>query len=101
MGFGDKGPCDTVEFYDVEEDTWERMPNMKNARCGHSMSHLDGALAVVGGHHSNTSLTSVEAFRGSQWEIALNIGGEGRHYFAAVDISPELASTFDACKPTI
>jgi len=99
MGLDDKGPCNTVEFYDVEEDIWERMPAMVNARCGHSMSHLNGVLTVFGGHHNGTSITNVEEFKRDQWENTFNTGGEGRHYFASADIPPEWAPTFDACNP--
>ena len=99
MGLDDKGPCDTVEFYDVEEDIWERMPTMVNARCGHSMSHLNGMLTVFGGHHNGTSITNVEEFQTNEWENTYNTGGEGRHYFASADIPPEWAPTFDTCNP--
>ena len=99
MGLDDKGPCDTVEFYDVEEDIWERMPAMVNPRCGHSMSHLNGVLTVFGGHHNGTSITNVEEFKRDQWENTFNTGGEGRHYFGSADIPPEWAPTFDACNP--
>ena len=95
MGLEDKGPCGSVEFYDVAEDKWELMPPLASTRCGHTMSHLDGFLTVLGGHHNGTSITRVEEFTGGSWEeTSINIGGEGRHYFGAVDISSELAQTF-------
>lgn len=99
MGLDDKAPCSTTEFYDLEEDTWEPMPSMVSPRCGHAMSHLNGVLTVVGGHHSDFSITSVEQFTEGAWGETINLGGEGRHYFGAVDIPAELAQTFDACKP--
>ena len=38
MGLEDKGPCGSVEFYDVAEDKWELMPPLASPRCGHTMS---------------------------------------------------------------
>ena len=99
MALDDKTPCNTVEFYDVEEDTWENMPLMVNPRCGHKMSHLNEMLTVYGGHHNGTSITRVEEFVNSEWENTFNLGGEGRHYFGSADIPPELAQIMDACNP--
>lgn len=100
MSLDDKEPCDTVEFYDLEEGTWERMPPMAVPRCGHSITHLNGVLTVFGGHHNNneTSITNVEEFQGNQWELTYNTKGKGRHYFGSTDIPPEWTPTFESCK---
>lgn len=55
-------PCAILERYDPTFRTWERMPDMREARIDAGVAALGGKLYVVGGKGNGTASVSVEVF---------------------------------------
>lgn len=65
MGGYEKRPRayhDTVEYYNLESDTWHEVSNMSCKRYGAGVSVMDGILYAVGGYNGNIALDTVETY---------------------------------------
>jgi len=65
----------SVEFFDMNTHRWINLPNLSRGRRGHTMTTIDGKLAVVGGaatgfRGEEEYLDDVEVFDGRQWKRA-------------------------------
>ena len=84
-GNGDGLTLDTVEFYEIAEDSWKVVGSLNHARDSFPMS-LVGAQIVVTGGQSPLILTSVEIFNGVSWVEEMDELKTGRARHAAVSI---------------
>lgn len=67
----------SVEFFDMNTHRWVDLPDLSRGRRGHSMTTIDGQLAVVGGAaatgfrgEDTEYLGDVEVFDGRRWKRA-------------------------------
>jgi len=67
----------SVEFFDMNTHRWVDLPDLSRGRRGHSMTTIDGQLAVVGGvaptgfrGEQDEYLDDVEVFDGRRWKRA-------------------------------
>ena len=67
----------SVEFFDMNTHRWVDLPDLSRGRRGHSMTTIDGQLAVIGGVTSTgfrgeqeDYLDDVEVFDGRRWKRA-------------------------------
>merc|ERR1719445_480146 len=67
----------SVEFFDMNTHRWVDLPDLSRGRRGHSMTTIDGQLAVVGGvaatgfrGEQDEYLDDVEIFDGRRWKTA-------------------------------
>lgn len=67
----------SVEFFDLHTHSWIDLPGLSRGRRGHTMTTIDGQLAVVGGAaatgfrgEQEEYLDDVEIFDGRQWKSA-------------------------------
>ena len=70
-----RGNTSSVEFFDMHTHRWINLPNLSRGRRGHSMTTIDGQLAVVGGaatgfRGEEEYLDDVEVFDGRRWKRA-------------------------------
>merc|ERR1719352_1189739 len=57
-GFG--GGClDTVEVYDPQADSWQRVASMPRGLCGHAAAVMGGKIYVTGGVSQGSPVNSV------------------------------------------
>ena len=68
---------DTVEFFDINTHRWVDLPSLNRGRRGHTMTTIEGQLAVVGGvgnpglrGEREEILKDVEIFDGRRWKRA-------------------------------
>jgi len=65
----------SVEFFDMNTHKWINLPDLSRGRRGHTMTTIDGKLAVVGGSATGFRgeeeyLDDVEIFDGRRWRRA-------------------------------
>lgn len=70
-----RGNTSSVEFFDMNTHRWINLPNLSRGRRGHTMTTIDGKLAVVGGvatgfRGEEEYLDDVEVFDGRRWKRA-------------------------------
>jgi len=70
----------SVEFYDINSGQWLNLPSLDRSRRGHTMTTIDGSLAVAGGSsgtgRDTEFLDDVEVFDGKRWKRATyGLGG--------------------------
>ena len=53
---------DSVEFYNLQTQTWTELAPLKNARTEHGMAMIGGLVTVIGGVKDTEFLDSVEVF---------------------------------------
>ena len=64
-----------TEFYDLNTGRWVSLPGLSRGRRGHTITTVDGKLAVIGGSvtgpgGNNEFLKDVEMFNGREWKPA-------------------------------
>lgn len=69
------GNSTSVEFWDMKTDTWLDLPSLSRGRRSHSMTTIQGKMAVAGGVGTNRRgedefLDDVEIFDGKRWRRA-------------------------------
>lgn len=65
----------SVEFFDINTHRWVNLPNLSRGRRGHTMTTIEGQLAVAGGaavgpEGDTEYLDDVEIFDGRRWKRA-------------------------------
>ena len=70
-----RGNTSSVEFFDMNTHRWITLPNLSRGRRGHTMTTIEGKLAVVGGvatgfRGEEEYLDDVEVFDGRRWKRA-------------------------------
>jgi len=70
-----RGNTSSVEFFDMNTHRWINLPNLSRGRRGHTMTTIEGKLAVVGGvatgfRGEEEYLQDVEVFDGRRWKRA-------------------------------
>ena len=65
----------SVEFFDMRTHKWINLPSLSRGRRGHTMTTIDGKLAVAGGASTGLKgeeefLDDVEVFDGRRWKRA-------------------------------
>lgn len=65
----------SVEFFDMNTNKWINLPSLSRGRRGHTMTTIDGKMAVAGGASTGFKgedefLDDVEVFDGRRWRTA-------------------------------
>ena len=82
-----QGPTDSVEFLELDSDSWVDMPSLTKPREALGLGLLDGKPTVLGGFGGRET----EQFSHGAWRInpALELNEE-RSWFALVDVPSDV-----------
>ncbi|XP_049318081.1 kelch-like protein 12 isoform X11 [Bactrocera dorsalis] len=76
-----------VRSLNIRNKTWQNLPAMNQARCGHCVVELDGKIYAIGGLEGEEVLSSVERYTPSDgWESVSSLIVE-RHSAGAVTLN--------------
>ena len=68
------GNSTSVEFWDLRTDQWVDLPSLSRGRRSHTMTTIQGQMAVAGGvaetRRGQETLDDVEIFDGRRWKRA-------------------------------
>ena len=68
------GNSTSVEFWDLRTDKWVDLPSLSRGRRSHTMTTIQGQMAVAGGvsetRRGQETLDDVEIFDGRRWKRA-------------------------------
>ncbi|XP_049306928.1 kelch-like protein 5 [Bactrocera dorsalis] len=87
---GERIISNIVRSWNIRNKTWQDLPAMKQARCGHCVVELDGKIYAIGGFDGQNALSSVERYTTSDgWKLVKSLT-VGRYDASAVTLNGKI-----------
>ncbi|XP_049306547.1 kelch-like protein 20 [Bactrocera dorsalis] len=89
-GYKNRDTLNIVCSWNIRNKTWQNLPTMNQARCGHCVVELDGKIYAIGGSADKKVLSSVERYTTSDgWEFVNSLIA-GRSGASAVTLNGKI-----------